>query len=44
MDGFEDWQTIFLNRWERDAERRDGSVPDSGDWHLYGDREEDEDD
>jgi hypothetical protein len=42
MDGFEDWQTMFLSQWARDAERRSGSVPDGDDWSLYGDKEDDE--
>ncbi len=42
--GLEDWQKPFARQWQRDAERSDGSVPDAGDWDLYYDGpDEDED-
>lgn len=35
--GLEPWEQIFHDRNVRDQERRNASVPDYGDWHLYGD-------
>lgn len=43
--GLEDWQKPFIRQFARDAERRDGNLPDAGDYDLYdgyeGDDEED---
>lgn len=33
----EPWQRMFHDDWEREQEKRNASVPDYGDWHLYGD-------
>lgn len=45
MFGLEGWQQDFVRQWDREAERRTASVPDYGDWNLYGDADDrDEDD
>jgi hypothetical protein len=40
----EPWQRMFHDDWEREQGRRNASVPDYGDWHLYGDGDDEDDD
>lgn len=41
MFGLEEWQKPFVQRWQRDAERADGNLPDAADYDLYYDKPDD---
>lgn len=40
--GMEPWQDAFHDQWDRAQEKRNASVADYGDWDLYGDGQDDD--